>query len=180
MSAARHFHPLTPPPVKPPRNSDDISDNYRDTDDSEMIPDAEITKRDKFFSQAAGLEFCPNYIISKSDNPTSTTRNISVAKWLPSGVDPDENKLQVTSCGMFLHLNVPLPIVMTDKMFPHKFGLSKPQGRGVIKTYHPKISDFEKLLMQQRARKSASIVSVAKLELPARVETHTDETMLFS
>lgn len=79
---------------------------------------------------------------------------------------------------MFLHLNVPLPIVMTDTNLLHKFWLSKPESRGGIKAYHPKISGFEKFLKQHRARKSASIVAVGKLELPARVETHMDEKVL--
>lgn len=54
---------------------------------------------------------------------------------------------------MFIHLNVPLPIVRTDKMLFHKLWLSKPEGRGGIKEYRPKISGFEKFSKKHRAPK---------------------------
>lgn len=85
---------------------------------------------------------------------------------------------QVSTCGMLLHLYVPLPDVMTDTTLLHKYCVSKPEARGGIKGYHPKISGLEKFLKKRRARKSATIVALANIALPARVETHLDEKIL--
>lgn len=67
---------------------------------------------------------------------------------------------------------------MTDTIFQHKYWLSNPEGRGGINSYLPKISKFERLLNDHRSRKTAPIVSVEKITLPGRVETHLDDSVL--
>lgn len=47
-------------------------------------------------------------------------------------------------------------------------------GAGRTEGIPPEKSGFENFLKQYRAWKSASIVAVEKVELPARVETHMD------
>lgn len=153
-----------------------ISDEDEGSDGTQSVSEGDRVKN-RLFTQVAGPEFHPNYIMSEWDDPTSTSKKISIAIWLPSGVLPESYKFQVSTCGFFLHLNAPLPIVMTDTKLLHKFWLSKPENRGGIKGYHPKISGFEHFLKKHRTRKSASIVTVGNLELPARVDTHMDENL---
>lgn len=96
----------------------------------------------ELFSHVRGPDFHPNYILSEWDDPTSTSKNISAAIWLPSDVHPDDYKFHMSSYGVGLHLNVLLPLVVTDTIVLHKLWLSKAEHRCRIKSYHLKISGF--------------------------------------
>lgn len=116
-----------------------------------------------------GPEFHPNYVISEWEEPSSTSKKIWVAIWPSSVVKLEEYKLQVSTCVMVLHLNLALPVVVTDTIFLHKYWLWKAECRGGIKAHHPKISGFEKFLKKHWGRNTAPVVAVARLSLPARV-----------
>lgn len=67
--------------MNPATDVDDISDSDEDSDEREIIPDAEITKIESF-SQVAGPKSRPNYIKSEWEDPTSTSRQLSDATWI--------------------------------------------------------------------------------------------------
>lgn len=79
---------------------------------------------------------------------------------------------------MVLHFNAHLLVVMTGTTALHMFWLSKPEHRGGIKAYRPKISGFEKFFKQHRPRNIAPTIAVGKLSLPACVVTHLDEKLI--
>lgn len=94
----------------------------------------------------------------------------------PASLNAEWYIFQLNRCGMHLLVNVPLQPVMTDTIMIHKIWLSKPEHRGGIMAYHPKISGFEKYLKRHIARKSAAVVAVGRV--PPCVETYFVEKLL--
>lgn len=133
------FKSRSVPALKAGMEADSSSEEDEYNDESLSVGDVYRVKID-LFTQPGGPKFHPNYLMSEWEEPTISSKKISVSIWLLSGVNPEEYNLQVSGCGIILHFNVALSQVMTGTIILHKFWLSEVESQRGMKTYNPKLS----------------------------------------
>lgn len=115
--------------------------------------------------------FCPLNIHSVWNEPGTTTRMITVAIILPSGIGPGDFSLRVVEGGRELELTVQWPNPLTDLDTMHKKWLLS-NGLDHMERYHPKYLGFEAALKHFREHSTDKIESFALFPLPFAVQTH--------
>lgn len=121
---------------------------------------------------SAGFE--PLHLLSEWVEPGTTTRRLTVAILLPSGVYPGHFSVRVADGGCILNVTVTWPSPLVDLTHLHRKWLQS-KGPERMEMYHPKMIGFEKFLKSCRSRNVDSVESMAKITLPFKVQTHISE-----
>lgn len=127
------------------------------------------------------LSFKPWYLMSTWTEPGTTTKRITVAIVLPSGVGKGDFSVRATEDGKWVELTVvwPNPLIDLDtlhrKWLWQSSGLSQAVRAGErFERYHSKCVGFEASLKELQDRVSETIESVARISLPFPVQTRID------
>ena len=107
--------------------------------------------------------FRPLYLLSEWSEPGTTTKRITVAIVLPSGIETGNFSIRIVEDGKCLLLVVQWPDPLMDLRMMHKKWLSQTNG---FQMYHPKVSGFETGLKRLRKRTIDYIESSARILLP--------------
>lgn len=90
----------------------------RDSHDSHSVSGLESVEKD-VLCHIPGPDVHLLYVMSEWEEPTSMSKKILLEIWLPWGLKAAVLNLQVSMCGMLLHVKVKLPVAMTDTMELH-------------------------------------------------------------
>lgn len=115
--------------------------------------------------------FQPLSLISTWIEPGSTTRCVSVAILLPSGIDAGHFAVRVAEGGRQLEVTVEWPNALSNLELLHRKWLTA-EGGDKMETYHPKYLGFENALKAHRERCVDTVESTARVTLPFAVQTH--------
>lgn len=115
--------------------------------------------------------FQPLHLTSCWMEPGSTTKCLTVAIMLPSGVGAGQFSLRVLEGGRQLEIIVNWPAPLVDLSMMHRKWLTA-AGPEKIESYHPKLTGFENALKAYREHCKDDVVSTARISLPFQVETH--------
>lgn len=115
--------------------------------------------------------FQPLSLISVWTEPGSTTRCVSVAVLLPSGIDAGHFAVRVAEGGRQLDVNVQWPSALSNLEQLHRKWLTA-EGSDKMEMYHPKYLGFENALKAHRERCVDTVESSARITLPFAVQTH--------
>lgn len=114
--------------------------------------------------------FAPLHLVSVWTEPGTTTKCVSGAIVLLSGVNAGDFTTRVREGGKELELTVNWPITLNDVELLHRKWLTSAEGR--MEKYHPKYLGFENALKSLRERITDRVESTAHIVLPFLVETH--------
>jgi len=151
---------------KPLRSGESVRDvefRVNDSDDSDGGAGSELT--------AGERQLRPLYLLSRWVEPGTTTKMVSVAIVLPSGVGAGDFSVRVVDSGQFLELTVQWPAALVDIEVMHRKWL-RMIGNGGFQKYHPKYLGFEAALKKLRERNSDKVESSARIPLPFPVLSH--------
>ncbi|MEM6687231.1 MAG: hypothetical protein AAF617_15725 [Bacteroidota bacterium] len=137
--------------------------------DFDEIEEKPVTDRDVSISKT----FVPLYLISQWQEPVTTTKRVTVAIILPSGVGVGAFKVRVIEEGDVLELTVNWPKPLVDIEFMHRKWMSQDEGK-LVTSVSPKLLGFEKTLRQMRNNRSETVSSVARIGLPITVQSHIE------
>ena len=107
--------------------------------------------------------------------PDTTTRRITVAVILPSGVQKRDFKIRVPEGGMRVEIYFTWPNPLGDVGVMHRKWLKANNGDR-FERYHPKCVGFDEFFRELRDSTSDEIESIAEIPLPIAVETHIEKT----
>ena len=102
--------------------------------------------------------------------PSTTTRGLTIAIRLPSGVGPGDWSAHVSEGGDFYEVEVHWPVEFSDVNLLHRKWLNSKRADR-LEPYHPKILGFERALKSLRPRHSESVKSRSRIPLPFTVQT---------
>ena len=119
--------------------------------------------------------FNPIYLLSQWTEPSTTTRRLSVASLLPSGVSPGKFRVRVMPGGRVLELVVEWPAPLTDLRLLHKKWIAPLTADDRIETYHPKFLGFEAALKSHPENLKDKVESPANIALQISVQTHIEQ-----
>lgn len=134
-----------------------------DMEDGEGADGAELMLGD--------LDFKPLYVLSVWTEPRTTTKCITLAIVLPSGVGSGKFSCRVVDGGEYVELTVMWPNPLIDIETMHRKWIQA-DSQTDFKLYHPKVIGFQNALKQLRIRSSDIIESTARIPLPFVVQTH--------
>lgn len=118
--------------------------------------------------------FQPLHLISEWVEPGTTTRRLTVAILLPSGVAIGQFSTRVSDDGNTLFLVIMWPDPLVNLKHLHRKWLTA-KGPDKIELYHPKLVGFEHFLKSCRSRSTDSVESTARISLPFQVQTHISQ-----
>lgn len=116
----------------------------------------------------------PLHMISEWIEPGTTTKRLTVAILLPSGVLSGQFAVRVADDGCALEISITWPNPMVELKMLHRKWLQA-DGSDRIEVYHPKLIGFERFLKSYRTRSTDKIESTARINLPYQVQTHISE-----
>lgn len=115
--------------------------------------------------------FQPLHALSEWTEPGTTTKCVTVAVVLPSGIEPGKFSVRVMEGGTELHVTVVWPNPLADVHTMHRKWLHS-DGPDKLEVYHPRFVGFDNFLKSLRARSTDNIESTAKIPMPFPVQTH--------
>ena len=121
------------------------------------------------------LRVKPMCAISTWVEPDTTTKRITVAVILPSGVGKSDFKVRVPEGGMCVELYFTWPNALVDVATMHRKWL-RTEVSDRFERYHPKCVGFDEFFKELRSTTLDEIESVAEIPLPFAVESHIDQT----
>ena len=119
--------------------------------------------------------FKPPFFLATWDEPRTTTKRISLAILLPSGIEPRKFSYSVNPDDRSIfEMSVLWPNPLVDMEVLHRKWITS-EGDHKILSYHSKITAFESSLKQLRKRSGDSVSLTAQINLPHSVEIHIYE-----
>ena len=117
---------------------------------------------------ASPLCFRPLHLVAIWEDPAISTKMISVATPLPSGVKSRHFSVRVVDDGICLELKVIWPDSLADSSMAHKCWLS----RGHCNEHHPRLMGFREELEILNSRIDSDIESTCRILPPFQAQTH--------
>lgn len=142
-------------------------------DDDEIHEDVPMPSPASVKLENAGVgkpEFFPNHVLSLWVDPDSMRRHLTLAIWLPSGLQKDDYSFCVNPPGTAFEMTVKLPVYLSNPIAMHEYWLQRRGQADGMERYHPRICGFEQYVQKFRSAKTDAVFSHASIDLPARVE----------
>ena len=152
-------------PSRKRRFRDALEANLESDDECEEVEEVEDVSE----SLSGPRLFRPLYLLSEWSGPETTTKIITVAIVLPTGIETGNFSIRIVEDGKCLLLVVQWPDPLIDLRMMHKKWLSHTNGSEM---YHPKVTGFEAGLKRLRKRTIDYIESSAHILLPFAVQSH--------
>lgn len=121
--------------------------------------------------QGDHLSFKPLHLVSTWVEPLTTTKRLSLAIVLPSGIGPGQLSVRVAEGGQWVELTVAWPDQLVKPEVMHKKWLD-PTSTERFESCHPKCIGFENALKKLRARSLDQFESAARIPLPFPAQSH--------
>lgn len=116
--------------------------------------------------------FTPLSLQSQWVEPGSTTRMVTVAMVLPTGVGKGQFDVKVLDGGREVELKVMLPEPLSNLRMLHRKWVETAKDGSKMQMYHPKVLGFEASLKQFRKHSNEKIEATARIALPFPVQNH--------
>lgn len=114
------------------------------------------------------------HIFSSWVEPNTTTKRLTVAVLLPSGVGPGQFSIRVAEDGGALEFTMIWPDPFINMSILHRKWLQS-QSDDRIEGYHPKLIGFEHHLKSFRSRSSDIVESTARIVLLFQVQSNISQ-----